>query len=475
MLRVDLAHEITIQDSEQPIERRNSVTERTSIHGTWTSKLGFVLATTGAAVGLGNIWMFPYMAGENGGGAFVIIFLICVALIGIPALLAEMVIGRRGKCNPADSMQHVAIESGHSGNWKWAGWFAMLALVLVLSFYSVVSGWSLAYLMRAIGGVFNHASPATIQSVWTHFQADPWEMLLWHTVFMVLTMWIIARGVQAGIEKASVIMMPLLFVILLLLVAYGFSTSGFDAAVSFLFHPDFSKVTAMTVIAALGQALFSMAVGAGCMLIYGAYVGKKTKLANAIWIISLLNVLVAILAGLAIFPIVFTHHLQAASGPALMYMTLPIAFSHMVGGQLFEILFFVLLFFAALTSSVSQAEPLVALLMEKLKIKRNGAAFMVGFVAWVIGIGSLLSFNSWQHVKLFGHWTIFDLSTNIPIKIILPIGALSFVIFAGWVMKRTVIRDEASLTEGWVFNVWRFLIRYTVPIAIVVIMIASVI
>ena len=440
----------------------------------WSSKWAFILAATGAAVGLGNVWRFPYMAGVNGGSAFVAIYLLCVVLIGLPIMVAEILIGRRGRRNPVDSLAVVAQDNGHSPRWGLLGWWGALALLLVLSFYSVVSGWCIAYLFRSVSGQFTHLNPTQIGHVWQRFLTNPWRLLGWHTLFMTLTMGVIVCGVQQGLERATKIMMPLLYVILIVLVIYAGTVGNFAQAAHFLFDFNLHKITTSVVISAMGHAFFSLALGAGAMLMYGAYVPKKVNITSAVTIVAGLDVLVAILSGLAIFPLVFAYHLAPASGPGLMFETLPIAFAHMNGGAFIGGLFFILLIFAAWTSSINLAEPLIAITMARLKVKRAVAALIIGLLAWLLGIGSLLSFNVWQHIKFFHVFSVFDAATAIPTDIILPIGGLGFALFAGWIMKKRATRSELSLTRPFIYHAWRFLVRYVAPAGILIIFLGSI-
>jgi len=439
----------------------------------WTSRLGFILATTGAAVGLGNIWKFPYMAGDNGGSAFVMVYLICVLLIGLPVMLSEMVIGRRGKHNAVNAIRACAIEAKKSKHWQLLGWWGCATLLLVLSFYSVVAGWSLAYLIRAWQGEFTGMSANQVLGVWHHFLANPTELLIWHGVFMFITLWIVARGVQRGLELASKIVMPLLFFILVILVGYATSTPGFIHGFQFLLDPNFHKITPYVVISAMGHAFFTLAVGAGCMLVYASYLPSNIKLGSAVLTIAGLDVLVAILAGLAIFPLVFTYHLTPQGGPGLMFQTLPIAFAKMEGGRFFGGLFFLLLFFAALSSSISLAEPLVDLLTEKYTHNRTISSIIIGVLAWTLGIASVLSFNYWQDIKLIGRWPFFIAITDLATNIMLPIGGFFFAIFAGWIMTKNTTEAELSFSRPWIFKTWLFLVRFIAPIGILIILISA--
>jgi neurotransmitter:Na+ symporter, NSS family len=434
----------------------------------WTSKLSFILASTGAAVGLGNIWKFPYMAGDNGGSAFVLIYLICVIIIGIPLMIAEMLLGRQGQQNPVNSFYRLAREANKNTRWSLVGWLGAITLVLVLSFYSVVAGWSLAYMIKTWMGDFNHLSVQGINSLWQQFLANPVQLMGWHALFMFMTMWVVARGVKSGLENASKIMMPGLFLTLIILDVYAYLNGDFSAGFRFLFAFNLHKINSEVIISAMGHAFFTLAIGAGCMMVYGSYLTRQTKLSGAVMTIVVLDVLVAILAGLAIFPLIFGYHLVPEGGPGLMFQVLPIAFANMVGGQFFGGLFFVLLLFAAWSSSISIAEPLVILLTERHGFKRLSASILVGGAGWLLGLASLLSFNVWQDFKLFQHWTIFGAITDLSTNLLLPLGGLGIALFAGWVMPKLVLFEELKIKKVY-FILWHFLIRYIVPIGILLI------
>ncbi len=442
----------------------------TQVTEQWSSKWAFILAATGAAIGLGNVWRFPYMAGSNGGSAFVILYLVFVALIGLPIMISEILIGRRAKSNPVSALQILAKESSHTKHWGLLGWWGALALLLVLSFYSVVSGWSIAYIYHSLAIGFKNNTPSQITNTWQHFLASPWKLLGWHTLFMTLTIGVIMRGVQAGLEKATKYMMPALYFILFVLVCYATSVGDFHRAVHFLFdfHPE--KITPTIVISAMGHAFFTLALGAGAMLTYGAYVPRSINIANTVWIVALLDVLVAVLSGLAIFPLVFAYHLAPNSGPGLMFVTLPIAFAHIPFGSYIGALFFLLLLCAAWTSSINLAEPMVIILRNKLKLSRNKAALIVGSLSWFIGIGAALSFNVWSHVKFFHQFTLFDIDTSIPTDFILPIGGLGFAIFTGYIMKKRFTQAEIHPS---IYATWRFLIRYIAPVGILIVFLSA--
>lgn len=439
----------------------------------WSSTIGFVLATSGAAVGLGNIWMFPYVTGMNGGGAFVLVYLACVLLIGLPVMMAEAMIGRHGRQNPINCIEAIAKASHVSPRWKYIGVWGGFALILVLSFYSVVSGWSIAYGFKAITGTFDGATTEGIQAQWKTLMASPGLLLLYHTIFMMMTMGVVAFGVEKGLERASKIMMPGLILILLFLVIYAMVTGEFMRSVHFLFNPDFSKLTLQSILTAMGLSFFTLALGAGCIVTYASYLPEKTKLTHSLCQVVALDVGVALLAGLAIFPLVFAYGLTPTAGPGLVFEVLPMAFSKIVGGHIIGCLFFFLLLFAAWTSSISLAEPLVVMIYEKSPLTRHQAVALVGVVAWVIGIGVLLSFNKWESIKFMGQYTFFDMAVNIPNKIILPTGGLLFAIFAGYRVNKAIAQKDLVLKNNHVFALWRFLVRYVSPLAIIIVLIGQ--
>lgn len=432
------------------------------------------MVTAGAAVGLGNIWKFPYVAGNNGGGIFVLLYLLFMFIIGVPAMIAELMLGRYGRQNPVNTLATVAKEVNASPLWQGTGWLGALTLILVLSFYSVVAGWSIAYLFFAFKDVFVHATPDSIVSLWKNLLANPEALILWHTIFMTLTMGVIALGVNKGIENASRWMMPGLFLILIVLVIYAAVEGNFTEACRYLFSFKLADVTPQAVMDALGQAYFSLATGAGCILIYGSYLSQKTDLVKTVLIITGLDILVALLSGMAIFPLVFAYNLAPESGPGLMFHALPMAFSHMPGAYLLGIAFFTLLLFAAWTSSISLGEPLVALLNERFSIRRPRASFYVGLTAWLLGLASVFSFNIWSEVRLFDRFPIFQVLTDLPTNILLPIGALLFSVFTGWKMPLDVVQKEFGPYARWIFLSWLWIIRVLVPIATLIIFLKGV-
>jgi NSS family neurotransmitter:Na+ symporter len=442
---------------------------RKSQHGQWSSRLAFILASTGAAVGLGNIWRFPYEAAANGGGAFVLTYICMVMLLGMPMLIAEMLLGRLGRANPVTSLKILAKENNASSAWGYLGWLSIVTLILVLSFYSVVAGWSIIYTLASISGKFNHISNVAVNNFWQQTISNPSKIIFYHAIFMTITIAVVLQGVSAGIEKANKIMMPLLFIFLISLVLYASQTDGFTAGWKFLLEFRYQELTLSTIVKALGQTCFTLAIGAGCMLVYGSYVEEKTNLAEAAFTISLINVGVAVLTGLAIFPLVFSYNMVPIGGPGLIFQVLPVAFANMQWGQFFASVFFTLILFAAWTSSISMAEPVVIMLIEKFSISRTIAAFITGILTWLIGIFSALSFNIWQHIHFIGKNNFFNTISELTTDIMLPLGILGFTIFAGWIIPTVDLRKSINCSSNVVFNIWHKITKYLAPVAIIII------
>jgi NSS family neurotransmitter:Na+ symporter len=448
---------------------------RKSIHGSWSSRLAFVLAATGSAVGLGNIWKFPYITGEHGGGAFVLVYLACIATIGIPIMMAEVMLGRRGRQSPINTMRTLAQEAGADPRWSWLGWAGVAAGFLILSYYSVIAGWALAYVFRAMTGTFDGATAEGIASIFEQLTDDPERVLAWHTIFMVLTMIVVARGVRSGLEKAVRFLVPALFVLLLLLDGYAMASGAFSQGLEFLFTPDFSRIDANGVLIAMGHAFFTLSLGMGAIMVYGSYLPDRASIAKTSITIAVLDTLVALLAGMAIFPIVFVNGLEPGAGPGLIFQTLPIAFGHMTGGLIFGTLFFVLLVFAAWTSAISLIEPAVAWLVENRGVTRVHASVYAGIATWGFGLLTVLSFSTWSEFKplafipIFHNSTVFDLLDYLTANIMLPLGGFCIAVFSVWVMKRDDSLQELDMGDGAGFRLWYALVRYVTPVAVIIV------
>ena len=451
-----------------------------SAQSQWSSRVGFLMAAVGSAVGLGSIWKFPYMTGEGGGSAFVILFIICIMLIGFPVLVVEWMIGRRGKKDPITSFTSVARENGSASAWGILGIIGTLAAFLILSFYSVIGGWALNYVVKTGMGTFNGIDPKATEGIFNAMLANPTELTMWHTAFMVLTAIIVAGGVSGGIEKASRFMMPLLAIIMVVIVGYNAATAEFAKGVAYLFHFDPSKVTAKVMISALGHAFFCLSLGMGIMISYGSYLGREVDLFSAARTVVIWDIIFSLMAGLAIFPIIFSNGLDPAGGPGLVFVTLPIAFGKMSFGLIIGVLFFILLTFAALTSSISLLEPVVSLLQQKTSMNRKVATFVAAVSTWALGVLALLSFNILSDITIFtihvngvakpqGIFDALDYSTS---KIMLPLVGLGTIIFMGWFVNQKSIQDELGL-HGVKWKIWELTTKVIAPIGIIIVFLAE--
>ncbi len=440
---------------------------RVSIHGQWSGRMAFVLAATGSAVGLGNIWKFPYITGEHGGGAFVLVYLLCIAAIGIPIMMAEILLGRRGRQSPINTMTALAAEEGRAPVWKYLGWLGVVAGFLILSYYSVIAGWALSYIFRTASGVFTGANAELVNNTFTELVSDPERLLAWHSIFMIATMVVVARGVQNGLEKAVRYLMPSLFILLVVLMIYAMNSGYFLKGATFLFSPDFSKIDANAVLTAMGHAFFTLSLGMGAIMVYGSYLPKDISIAKTSIIIAAADTLVALMAGLVIFPIVFAHGLEPGAGPGLIFKTLPLAFGQMEAGILVGVLFFILLSFAAWSSSISLIEPAVAWLVENKGLTRVYASTLMGLATWLVGLGTVFSFNIGAEWKLFDK-NFFDLLDYLTANIMLPLGGLFIALFAAWLMSAKSTEDELGGSKR-AYIIWRFLVRYITPVAVMVV------
>lgn len=457
----------------------------------WSSRTAFILAAVGAAVGLGNIWRFPTLAGESGGGAFVIFYIACVFLLGLPLVLSEIFVGKVGQTDAVGSIRRVAELSNASSSWSVFGGVGALAAFLILSFYSVVAGWVLYYagvmgadLLQAIGngepfrGALAGESQDQIQQRLGDMFANPGLLLAMHFAFMGVTLYIVARGVSSGIEAAATYLMPAFFVLLVGLVFYGAVEGDIGQALAFLFTPDWSKLTPQVMNSALGQALFSLSLGVAGLITYGSYIKENSGLGPTSAMIAFADTGVALLAGLMIFPIVFAVGLDPAAGPTLVFQTLPFAFQTMPGGALIGFLFFVLILVAAITSSISLLEVPTAWGIGERGWSRHKSALIFGGGAFLIGIACLLGYNVWSDVRLLGFWPLFentdilDTIDGFTGKVMLPIGALLTSIFVGWKADRNLLATTTGLSPA-MFGIWRFLIAWLCPLAVSVILVTG--
>lgn len=440
----------------------------------FTSNIGAILAAAGGAVGLGNIWRFPYMLGQNGGGAFLLIYILFVLLIGIPLMMTEFIIGRRSQRNVVGAYK--ALSGGRKG-WVVLGIFGIVAAFLIYAFYSVVAGWTLNYIVLSGSGRLAGLEPDAVANVFANFTQSSFLPLLCQLLFLALTGIVITMGVQKGIEKVGKILMPILFLLLILMCVRSLTLSGSQEGMKFLFKPDFSKLTGQSVLSALGQSFFSLSIGMGAMVTYGSYIRKEDRLfKTSIWI-ALCDLLVAVLAGVVIFPAVFAFGMDPASGPELVYVVLPNVFNNMPAGTLFSLIFFLLLGIAALTSTISLLEIIVAFAVEELHWKRTTASLVSTLLVFVVGAFCTLSFGPLQNAKLFDR-TIFDLFDLITASYLMPIGALLMTIFLGWCYPKAEVKDELSnngTLKARAFELYYIILRYIAPLALVIILISGIV
>ena len=424
---------------------------------TWGSKFGFIMAAVGSSVGLGNFWRFPYTAGENGGGAFILIYIACVIFIGLPVLMAEYAMGRKSGMSAVEGVESLARAEGKSLNWGFVGWVGTITATFILTFYIVISAWLLAFVIQAFQGAFAGLDAANSGANFNnvigqgeHPQTSKWYMLLLLAFFIVANIVIVGRGVKGGLEKAATILMPAFFIMLLIIVGFSLARGNAGETFSFLFQPKWEDVSFKTFLEAIGQAFFSIGVGVCLMVTYGAYLSKDTDIPRASVIVAGSDTFVALIAGFAVFPIVFAAGLDPAGGPSLFFVSMPVAFGALgTLGYILAILFFSLALFAAFTSSISLLEVSISWLEERQGVTRLGASVGVGFILWLVGAAYIFSLEYLDFV---------DFLTG---NLLLPLGGLLAVVFAGWILSREMLVSEIG--EGLVMNIWRFLMRWFVP------------
>ncbi len=443
--------------------------ERVSEHGQWSSRMAFILAASGSAVGLGNIWKFPYLVSENGGGAFVLIYILCVLFIGIPIMIAEVYLGKKGRLNPIASIEYISEKENASKNWRIIGIIGIISGILILSYYSVIGGWTIAYTVRTAFGTMNNIDSQEAFDIFNSLISDPEKLLAWHTIFIIITLFVVCRGVKSGLEKAVLMMMPALFILLIALLLYSIIIGDFFSGIKFMFYPDFSKVTWQTVLVAMGQAFFSLSLGMGALLVYGSYLPSETSIPKTCVIVAFIDTIVAIIAGIVIFPIVISNGLEMDQGPGLVFQTLTIAFGVMPGGQLVGTLFFALLIFAAWTSSISLIEPMVIWMIEKYNVTRLKSSLIAGSLSWLLGIGTIFSFNILAKEKIF-NMTFFEFIDYITSNILLPIGGILIVIYFSWIISKDKVESELNIKSRFYKFIFNILSKIIAPLAIICIM-----
>ncbi len=479
--------------------------DKRGMHGIWASRWTFILAAVGSAVGLGNIWKCPYITGEYGGGAFVLVYLLCILSVGIPVMMAEVLLGRKARMSPINTMHRLTEKYKAPAFFSGIGWMGAVAGFFILSFYSVIAGWTLYYSQEMVTGTFVNISADDAGAVFGGLLGDPATLIAYHTLFLFLVGFVISRGVHRGLETSLRLLMPLLFVMLLVLLGYSLTTPGFTQGWDFLFRFEPEKLSEEAIITALGHSFFTLSLGMGAIMAYGAYMPANSRLGKTILTVGALDTLVALVAGLVIFPIVFSNGLEPGAGPGLMFQTLPIAFGQLPGGIIIGTAFFVLVAIAAWSSAISLAEPAVAWAVEK-GFSRVRATITVCALAWVLGLGTVMSFNHWENHQYFvtvtgidqegevafedlrlyagvevlrstlgttggltyevKGKTFFDVLDFLTTNILLPLGGVLISLFVGWFMTRRAIADEARMKSERMLSLWRFMLRFVAPLAV---------
>jgi NSS family neurotransmitter:Na+ symporter len=445
---------------------------RESSQGGWKSRWTFISAATAATVGLGNLWKFAYLTGENGGGAFVLVYLSCVLLVGIPVMVAEVLLGSRGRANPIDTMHDVSLEAGLSRWWQGVGWLGCLAGIIILSYYSVIAGWGMAYIEKLFNGDFLAVTAQTAGKEFTVFLAEPKTLMMWQALFIGIVVTIVSLGVRVGLAMVSRLLLPLLFVALISLALYSSRVGDLPRALDFLFGFNLELITAQTVLTALGHVFFTLSIGVGAIMAYGAYAPDRKSILGMVASVAVLDTLVSLIAGLAIFPLVFSLNIEPAMGPGLMFVALPYAFGNMVYGEYFGALFFAMVSLAAIGSGVALMEPWVAWLVERFRLWRPFAALILGFVLWLLGLLAVFSFNTWSDVQIMD-MSLFSFMDFISTNILLPLGGLLIAFFVGWRMRAEVLKDELYVESNLIFVLWHWVLKYIALPAVVVIFIFS--
>jgi len=445
----------------------------------WSSRYGFLLASVGFAVGLGNIWRFPYVTGQNGGSAFLFIYLAAALIIGLPLLITELSIGRRGKSSAPGSIVNVAEASGASRSWGLVGSLGVFCAFIILSYYSVMSGWTLDYFFRAASGSLEGITANESMKMFSALNNNPWKLLFWNTIIYLLVIFVVRQGVQAGIERAVKVLMPALFVILIVMMIYSAIAGDLMAATRFLLEPDFSKVTSSMIMQAVGQAFFSIGIGWGTLIVFGSYLPDDVSIPKSAVILIFADTFVALLAGFAIFPLVFGYGLTPTSGAGLAFETLPLAFGQMPGGAFFGALFFLLLITASLSSCIGIAESVVSWVSDKWNIERQKGILLTASMAWFLGIFSILSFGKWsdfyplEFIPLFAGKTIFYSLDFLAANILLLIGSMLVAVFFGWFTTKKIKEIEIGIESPKWFDFWHFMIRFIVPLVLFIILVMA--
>ncbi|HPG55732.1 MAG: Sodium:neurotransmitter symporter family protein [Bacteroidetes bacterium ADurb.Bin302] len=441
--------------------------------GGFATKIGILMATVGSAVGLGNIWRFPYETGRNGGAAFLLVYLLSIFIIGFPVVMAEFVIGRKAKANPVGAFKKLA----PNAKWHWVGYMGVLAGLLILGYYSVVAGWTMEYVFKALRFELENKSAADYKSMFETFTSNPILPIIWTVLVMIISHLIVKKGIKGGIEKASKIMMPILFLLMLILAVHSILLPGSMKGIEFFFNPDFSKLTAESVLTALGHAFFSLSLGMGCLITYASYFKSDIDLPKTAAQVTIIDTLVSVTAGVIIFPAVFAFNMQPEAGPGLVYMVLPNVFQQMSGSFIWSTMFYILLFLAALTSLISLHEVVTAYIHERYSISRSNSSRIVTALVLFLGVFCSLSFGLMKNATLFS-MNFFEWLEYLTASVLLPLGGMLISIFVAWYLDKKIVSDELS-NDGKVkvkgFKIYIFILRYVAPLCIFAVFVTSII
>ena len=441
--------------------------------GMWSSAWVYVLAVSGAAIGLNNIWQFPFLTGKYGGSAFLVVYLLCVILIGIPLLISEAVLGRSGRCSPVNAMRRLSERSKADPNWVLLGGIVVIAGFLIFSYLSVIASWTIAYTFRTAVGVFDGQTQDGVGSLFTAFVKDPEKQLFWHALFVAMTMIVVAKGVKAGLEPVIKIAMPLMFVLLLVLFGYVISLDDFGLAVEHLLYPDFTKLTGTGILMALGHAFFSLGLGVGAVMMYSAFLPDSVSIPKVAIMVAIIDTIVAVLAGIIVFSILFAGNIDSAPGPGLLFQSMPVAFDNIGQGRAMATLFYGLLVIVAWMTAIALVEPAMTWLEEISNMGRAKAALYCGVTAWALGIVTILSFNFWTFsFKYFGiekKLGFFDVIQILTSNYLLPIGGILIALFSGWVLNNDLARRQLNARSPCAFDAWIWSARVVVPILLLII------
>jgi neurotransmitter:Na+ symporter, NSS family len=463
-----------ITTHKHPARRDPLRSGRRTVHERWSSTGIFVLAAGGAAIGFNNFWSFPQLAAQYGGGAFLIVYFLSLLLIGLPLIMAEFALGRLGRASPIGTFSHLTRRAHANPLWKLVGWMGVISVFLILSYLSVIAGWVIAFLVRSALGIFSGLTADGMNAQFAQMVRDPERQLFWHTLFMTATMLMVARGVRHGLETVVRYAVPLLLGLMLGLLIYVATTDAFAYAASLFFTPDFTKLTGMGVLAAMSHAFFSLGLGAGAILMYGAYLNVEARIPRFSFYVVGVDTITSLMITLIVFSVLYAGNVELSSGPTLVFQSLPLAFDHIPYGRLLIVAFFALLVIAALTSAIALAEPVMVWLSEQFGMSLRRSALLCGLSAWSLGVVTILSFHEWAFsFKIFGvvkKLGFFDVMQVLTAHVLLPASGILIALFAGWALKPDMLREILHVRPAWLYSVWLWLMRLVIPALLLIVL-----